>query len=63
MQTVYDSMDTPIMLILDEDDVKNIQSMAPGASKYCSYPSHMDPQGIKLWMDAYQEKVSEVVIV
>lgn len=36
---VFNSVDEPILLVLDEQDKKNIASMEEGFVKYCSYPS------------------------
>ncbi len=35
---IYDSNEQPIMLILEDDDKRNISWMASNATKYCSYP-------------------------
>ena len=35
---VYTGEDEPIMVILTEQDKKNIANMFPDATKYCSYP-------------------------
>ncbi len=34
----HDSNDKPIMLILSDQDKKNIGGMEPNATKYCVYP-------------------------
>ena len=34
----YDSNEEPIMLILSDQDKKNIKNMADDATKYCSFP-------------------------
>lgn len=36
--TIYDTNDQPIMVILAEEDKKNISQMNEGYSKYCGYP-------------------------
>jgi len=38
--TIYDSNDEPIMIILSNEDKENIQNMHPEATKYCSYPEY-----------------------
>lgn len=35
---IYDSNEEPIMLILDENDKRNISNMLPEATKYISFP-------------------------
>jgi len=48
--TVYDSEKQPIMVILSNDDKKNIENMLPEATKYCSFPDGVDIQIIKDFM-------------
>lgn len=47
---VYDAGETPIMLILTEQDRENIRNMNPDATKYCAYPEGMDSEEIERWM-------------
>jgi len=47
---VYDSNDTPIMVILSDEDKDNISNMAPEGTKYCSFPDHIDTEWIAKWM-------------
>jgi len=47
----YDSNETPIMLILSEEDKNNISMMHENASKFCSYPADYDFNIIQDWMD------------
>jgi len=35
---IYDSSKTPVLLILDDLDKKNITAMLPTATKYCAFP-------------------------
>ena len=35
---IYDSAKTPIMLILDEKEIKHMQNIASDNYKYCSFP-------------------------
>ena len=48
--TVYDSNDEPIMIILTPRDLHNLRYMAPDLRKYCSYPEGMDRDAIEKWM-------------
>jgi hypothetical protein len=48
--TVYDSEKQPIMVILSNDDKKNIENMLPEATKYCSFPDGVEIQIIKDFM-------------
>jgi hypothetical protein len=47
---IYDSENEPIMVILSEQDKKNIKNMLPEATKYCSYPEGMEIKVIKDFM-------------
>lgn len=47
----YDSTIEPIMIVLSEQDKKNIAIMLPSATKYCSFPSEMDFDKVEKWMD------------
>jgi hypothetical protein len=48
---IYDSDNTPIMLILDEDDKKNINNMHKDKFKYISYPDWIPDDEIRKWID------------
>jgi hypothetical protein len=37
---IYDASEEPIMLILTQEDRKNIENMAPYATKYCAFPEN-----------------------
>ena len=39
--TIYDAQDQPIMVILNDQDKKNITEMPAGSYKYCGYPEGM----------------------
>lgn len=39
---IYDGNDEPVMIILSDEDKKNITNMLPTATKYCSYPDDYD---------------------
>ena len=47
---IYDSNEEPVMIILSEDDKKNIGNMVPQATKYCSFPDTCDIEKIKEFM-------------
>jgi len=48
---LFDSHDTPIMLILTDEEKSLIANMAPEASKFCSYPDEgYTPEAIKEFM-------------
>ena len=47
---MYDSTDAKIMVILSEDDKKNITNMLPEARGYCSFPEHMETEDVRDWM-------------
>ena len=50
--TVYDSKDDPIMIILTEQDKQNIANMLPEATKYCQYNDEMiSIDRIMEWME------------
>jgi len=44
--TIYDSNDEPIMLILETEDKDNIFNMSPECTKYCSYPEGMEESAV-----------------
>jgi len=55
--TVYDGEKEPVMVILTDQDKKNIANMLPECSKYCMYPDTDenladDHKKIKEWMRA-----------
>ena len=49
-EKIYDGNDVPVMVILTEEDKKNIANMLPTATKYCSYPEGYDETKIKGFM-------------
>jgi len=49
-ETIYDSAQQPILLILTDQDKLNITNMSPEATKYCVYPKDLSPDSIKEWM-------------
>lgn len=55
---IYDSNDTPIMLILSEEDKGLISSMRKDNYKYCSFPRKdtYTPTAIRLFMEADDDK-------
>lgn len=53
--TVYDGTKVPVMVILTEEDKKNIAAMTPEQTRYCQFPDGIDREGqqkIRYWMDA-----------
>jgi len=55
---IYNSDETPIMLILSECDKQDISLMQKGNNKYCKYPNKdtYTPTAIRLFMEADNEK-------
>ena len=54
--TIYNSEEQPIMVILSEKDKENIANMPKEKTKYCSYPDtpyfkEMQKERILVWMD------------
>jgi hypothetical protein len=47
---IYDSEDTPIMLILSDEEKRLIGDMIPKNHKFCSYPNKMNIYNIKEFM-------------
>lgn len=48
---IYDGSKEPVMVILTEDDKKNIQNMHHLATRYCSFPDKgYSPKEIEKWM-------------
>lgn len=52
---IYDSSKEPIMIIMDEQDKKNINNMVPEATKYCSFPDNWNLDTIKYFMKIKEE--------
>ena len=49
-EQVYDSEEIPLMLILTQADKDRIAAMAPGATKYASFPRGMSIPEVEAWM-------------
>jgi hypothetical protein len=47
------------MVILTQEDKKNIANMAEHATKYCMYPDGTDVDWIFEWMDTRKEEDNE----
>jgi len=47
---VYDAESEPIMLILSDEDKKNIANMLSHCTKYCAFPKGMTEEEIKEFM-------------
>lgn len=52
--SVYDGFKEPIMVILTEQDKKNINKMLPSCTKYCQFPDHFNENEIKEFMQEPQ---------
>jgi hypothetical protein len=48
--TIYDSENEPIMIILSDADKYNITHMHPDATKYCSAPTSVTLEQMQLFM-------------
>ena len=48
---IYDSEKEPIMLILTDQDKRNIKNMHPSANRFCSFPNSVDNKEIETFMD------------
>ena len=48
---IYDSDKEPIMVILSDEDKKNISAMHKECDKYCSAPDKWSGDGIFKWME------------
>lgn len=50
--TIYDGEEEPVMVILTEQDKKNIANMHDDAMRYCSYPEEAfnDHDDARQWM-------------
>ena len=47
---VYDPEEEPVMVILTEQDKKNIANMLPDATKYAMFPDKMTEEEVKEFM-------------
>ena len=47
---IYDASEEPIMLILTQEDRKNIENMAPDATKYCAFPDSTSLEFVNKFM-------------
>ena len=54
--TIYDDDKEPIMIILTDQDKKNIANMLPEKYKYISYPDEMAGEKIRKWIDKIKIK-------
>jgi hypothetical protein len=45
-ETIYDSVEQPIVVILSEADKRNIAGMSPTATKYCAGPDTMSDEDL-----------------
>lgn len=54
--TIYDSADTRIMVILTDDDKNNIRNMHPSCTKYAAFPDTCLESGVCRWMEDDESK-------
>jgi len=47
---IYDASEEPIMLILTQEDRKNIENMNSDATKYCAFPDNTSLEFVKEFM-------------
>lgn len=47
---VYISTYQPIMVILDDNDKRNIANMPPDAHQYAEFPDTFDEEQVRAWM-------------
>jgi hypothetical protein len=47
---IYNSEVQPIMMILNNQDRKNISEMDPTCTKYCSFPDNYNIEDVKKFM-------------
>jgi hypothetical protein len=47
---IYDGEKEPIMVILTQQDKRNIVNMSPECTKYCVYPDNLAAEEIEFWM-------------
>lgn len=47
---IFDSEETPILLILDNEEIKHMQNMADNNHKYCSFPDDSKDEDIEEFM-------------
>lgn len=56
----YHDRDTPIMIILSNQDIEAIKSMDSSCtSRLCSFPARMDKEQVFKWMD--NKEVSKIM--
>ena len=53
--TTYDSNKQPIMIVLADQDKKNIANMLPECTKYCVHPGEWSEEQIKKFMEVTDE--------
>lgn len=47
---IYDSAETPILLIFDKNEIKHMQEMEDNNHKYCSFPDSSKEEDIDEFM-------------
>jgi len=56
--TIYDSTKTPILLLLNSEEIKHMQNMPDNNHKYCSFPDDSKDEDIEEFMNV---DTSEIV--
>ena len=49
--TIYDSAKTPILLLLNSEEIKHMQNMPDNNHKYCSFPDDSKDEDIEEFMN------------
>jgi hypothetical protein len=52
---MFDSHEEPIMIVMSEDDKKNIKKMPIDKFTYCTYPDRIPDDEILTWMKNYEK--------
>jgi hypothetical protein len=47
---IYDASEEPVLLILTQEDKKNIENMSTNATKYCAFPDNTSLEVVKEFM-------------
>ena len=57
---LYDAKETPIMVILNDSDKKNIENMLPNANKYICWPDGMSQEDMRKKLNQNKTKMSRL---
>jgi pyruvate/2-oxoacid:ferredoxin oxidoreductase alpha subunit len=55
--TIYDSTQTPIMIIFDKEEIQHMQNIPENNHKYCSFPDDSKDEDIDEFMRVDEEIV------